>query len=203
MSMSFDKRIDRELLNLLTEEKVPEPKVEKPDCALSKEQIDEHYENHYKGYLTGFANCKKDLQNAENPSDARSAILGVSFNRNGIILHENYFSSLGNTSMPQELTTLINQSFMNRSQFDKILKNGLMAARGWLLLHHDLDYNELIFNIVDDHDIHMVANRPILALDVWEHAFYLDFKSDKEKYVDLLISDIDWQVVAERLEDVE
>lgn len=201
--MSFDRRIDRALFDLLVEDKAPEPQVDKPDCVLSKEQIDEHYENHYKEYLIGFSDCKKELQNANNPIDVRSSILGLSFNRNGIILHENYFSSLGNTSMPQDLINLINKSFSSRSKFDKLLKNGLMAARGWLLLHHDPDYNELMFNIVDDHDIHMVANRPILALDVWEHAFYLDFKSDKEKYVDLLISDIDWQTVAERLENVE
>lgn len=201
----FDERLCRTLGSILSEEETREPGVSKPDCCLSKEQIDEHYDKHYKGYLKGFTEAKRKLK--ETPlsdlSSYRSAMLDLSFNYNGIVLHEHYFACLGHQKMSQEVSKLVNRTFGSQKKLEDHLKSALMASRGWVVLGHDLKSNELLLNVIDDHDIHCMLAHPILVLDVWEHAYYIDHRSNKEKYADLIIPDINWEAVEERILRIE
>lgn len=203
--MNFDKRLDLALSNVLSEAKIRQPAVGKPDCALSKKQIDEHYDKHYKSYLKGFKEAQDKLQSVSltKINDYRSILLDLSFNYNGIVLHEHYFSCLGHKSMTSEVSKLVKETFGSQKKLERHLKTALMASRGWVILCHDLKYNQLMLNIIDDHDIHTMLAHPILVLDAWEHAYYIDFKSDKEKYADLVVSDINWQAVEDRMLRIE
>ena len=201
----FEERLDRTLLSILSEEKTREPGVKKPDCCLSQEQIDEHYDKHYKGYLKGYSDAQKRLEavSLSDVSEYRSVLLDMSFNYNGIVLHEHYFSCLGHKKMTPEVSKLVKATFGSQKKLERHLKAALMASRGWVVLAHDLKHNELMLNVIDDHDIHCMLAHPILVLDAWEHAYYIDHQSDKEKYADLIIPDINWEAVEERILKIE
>jgi Fe-Mn family superoxide dismutase len=75
-----------------------------------------------------------------------------------------------------------------------------MGSKGWALLGYDPRGEELFLSLVDSHDCSVPLIYPILALDVWEHAYYIDYKSKKEEYVDALLDDINWKQVSENLD---
>jgi len=96
--LKFGTRVDRELNRLISE---GEEEVAKPSCFLSQEQLDEHYNQHYKGYLKGLEAAHKKIKSSsldnvsQNGDDYRSALFDLAFNYNGVVLHELYFSCLG------------------------------------------------------------------------------------------------------------
>lgn len=201
--LDFERHLDQTINALLIEGKTRQPGVPKPDCALSKEQIDEHYDHHYLGYLEGLKQAEQQLQNLGKSSDYRSILLDYSFNYNGVILHEHYFACLGHQKMPSEVSKLVKDTFGSQKKLENHLKAALLASRGWVILSHDVKSNKLMLNIVDGHDSHVMLVHPILVLDAWEHAYYIDCKSDKSEYVDLIIPDINWEAVEERMLRIE
>jgi len=199
----FTASIDRELDFILSEGK--EPKTKKPSCFLSKEQIDEHFDNHYQGYLKGLEAAQEKINRSSlegvshNGDDYRSALFDLSFNYNGVVLHELYFGSLGATDMPKDLEKLLKRDFGSVKHFKKLLKATLMGSKGWALLGFDPRSKKLFLSLIDSHDCSVPLIYPAMALDVWEHAYYVDYKSKKEDYVDDLIADINWKFVSDNL----
>lgn len=201
--LKFSTRVDRELNRLISEDK---EEVAKPSCFLSQEQLDEHYNQHYKGYLKGLEAAHKKIKSSsldnvsQNGDDYRSALFDLAFNYNGVVLHELYFSCLGSSDMSQKLREMVNKTFGSVEHFDQRLKATLMGSKGWALLGYDPRGEELFLSLVDSHDCSVPLIYPILALDVWEHAYYIDYKSKKEEYVDALLDDINWKQVSENLD---
>jgi superoxide dismutase len=115
-------RIDLELDRLLSEGKEEKPKIKKPSCFLSKTQIDEHYDEHYLKYLVNLREAQKDLKQANDPNQFRSAASEVTLNFNAIKLHESYFSSLGSTKMNADFESLLKKNFGSKDNFMKQLK---------------------------------------------------------------------------------
>lgn len=184
-------------LDVLLERKQPD----RPDCFLSQAQIDEHYDVHYQGYVDGYLMAKKTLEQVSysDTVEYRNAMLDISFNFNGVLLHELYFESLGKSDPTEKLSEMINDSFGDHENLTKALKAAMMGSRGWVILGNNSIDDKLSLSIIDSHDSHAMIITPILALDVWEHAYYIDYKSDKERYVDALIDDIDWDAVGKRI----
>lgn len=193
--IEFSARIDQELDRLISEDK--EEKVAKPSCFLSQEQIDEHYDVHYLGYIKGLEAAKKGLENTE---DIRQSMLDISFNYNGALLHELYFKSIGKTDITAGFQDVLEKTFGNMQYFLQQFKDLLMASRGWGILGVDRS-NDLILNMIDSHDGYiMIGIQPILAIDMFEHSYYIDFKGDKESYIEAALSDINWEQVSSNLD---
>lgn len=192
----FLRRIEDSIDQFLIESKVQ--KVSRPKASfLSQEQLDSHYDNHYLGYLEGLKNAEKMLKTGKN---IRQAQLDLAFNYNGAYLHEIYFDSLGSKSLPKDLLKTLNKSFESKSKMFNKLKEALMASRnGWAYIGFDKREEKFRVGMIDLHDCHVALWEPILAIDVWEHAFYIDFKSEKEKYVDGILEDINWDMVGTRV----
>lgn len=187
-------------LNILLERKQPK----KPSCFLSSVQIDEHYDVHYKGYVDGYEKAKRELERTSysDITEYRNALLDVSFNFNGVLLHEIYFESLGKASPTNKTTGIIDKSFGGQDNLNKSLKAALLGSRGWVILGYNSIDKNLSLTLTDHHDVHGMCIPPVLALDVWEHAYYIDYKSNKDRYVGALIDDIDWDTVSKRLDDL-
>lgn len=205
---NFFERMNFELDNLLVEEKPSvESSVKKPICCLSAAQIDEHFNKHYKGYIKGLKEARGKLEKAslsdanQNGSDFRSAMLDISFNYNGVVLHEAYFKCLGTSKLSGDLLTEINRSFGSEKKFMSLLKASLLASRGWVMMGFDQDW-KLAITLVDSHDSHGMLMCPVMAIDVWEHAYYIDYKSDKLSYVIDIIDDINWEFIAEKSDKI-
>ena len=116
-------------LELLSEEN---SSIEKPSCFLSVEQINEHYDKHYKGYLEGYKDAQKRLRSTSfsDESEYRSVLLDLSFNYNGVVLHENYFESLGKSELAKSAQKHIDKSFDGLDNLKKALEGALMSSGG-------------------------------------------------------------------------
>ena len=131
----------------------------------------------------------------------------LGFENNGMVLHEYYFGNLktGGSGEPESKSSF-RQSV--ESDFDSyelwktdFTSVGMMRGVGWAICYEDPSNGRLSNHWVSLHESGNVAGfNPVLVLDVWEHAFLLDFKpSERSKYIEAFFSNIDWRAVDERL----
>lgn len=184
---------------------------------LSDRQITEHLKL-YSGYVkntNGLLEKIDLLQKADNPDTYTIAELRrrLGFEFNGMRLHEYYFDCLGpSTSIDTtqdkplgasgQLKTMLEDQF---GSFDNWLKEfkaaGLMRGIGWVILCYDPTVNALHNTWVTDHEVGHLAGLPIiLAMDVWEHAYLLDYlPSQRKEYIEAFFSNLNWQKIEARL----
>ncbi len=124
---------------------------------------------------------------------------------NGMRLHELYFGNMsqsGSPLAPQEaLTAAIAKEFGSLEAWQKdFVSMGAMRGIGWVVLYHDPLENRL-FNVwINEHDMgHLAGAVPLLVMDVFEHAFMLDYGLKRADYIEAFSKAIDWSVVAQRL----
>ena len=175
---------------------------------LSKKQLQEHYQL-YKGYVKSANKIEEKLKDKVNyldPSGTYSKIrclqLGQSYADNGVILHELYFSNLGGTKREPygKALELIERDFGSFEDFTYMFKNIGLSMRGWVVL--SLSQFDRGLSIVgqDAHDVGGIYyDKPILVMDVYEHAYMIDYGIDKSRYIDVFFENVDWEVVNERI----
>lgn len=163
----------------------------------------------YQGYVTNFNKLDEILMNMEKeekfgtPEYAElNRRLGWEFN--GMRLHEYYFENLTKVgSIPNkdtELQKAINQEWGSYETWGKDFRSmGLMRGIGWVVLYHDRLAKRL-FNVwINEHDAgHLSGATPLLVMDVFEHAYMLDYQLKKADYIEAFFKAIDWEAVAKR-----
>lgn len=128
--------------------------------------------------------------------------LGWEFN--GMRLHEYYFENLGGKggiNKDGRLTKKITEDFGSYEAWEKDFKaTGTMRGIGWVVLYQDIVNGKLINFWINEHDIsHPAGCNPILIMDVFEHAFMLDYGLKRADYIEAFLKNIDWEVVEGRL----
>jgi len=122
---------------------------------------------------------------------------------NGVYLHEMYFDNLGGSreGAKNELARAIEGSFGSQSNWEEDLSAcAETATGGWVLLTYDRIDGKLHHNQVWEHSNGiMIHQEHLLALDTWEHAFMIDFGTDKKSYLAAFLKNVNWGVVADRL----
>src|SRR3984957_2103389 len=129
------------------------------------------------------------------------------FEYNGMRLHEYYFGNLksGGSGELKESSTLGNAIGETYSGIDiwknDFVKVGSMRGVGWAILFQDPITKTLSNHWITLHEEGNIAGFvPLLVMDVWEHAFLLDYKpAERSKYIEAFFSNIDWQAVESRL----
>jgi Fe-Mn family superoxide dismutase len=126
---------------------------------------------------------------------------GESYALDGIILHELYFENIGGTltAPEKDLMDMLVQDFCSFELWKKDFIATAKASRGWAVLCYD-QRSERLRNIsLDSHDLGNIAySAPILVLDVYEHAYFLQYADKKGEYIDNFMRNINWAVVGER-----
>ncbi len=178
---------------------------------FSDELLKQHFEL-YNGYIKSVNEINEKIANLKekkgNPSysEYRSLLSFKAFPQNGVILHEFYFSNLCSkkTSPSQKLIAFINHEFNSFDECINGLKEAAKSVRsGWVILGYDERQAKIQNSIIDLHDEHVpFLNIPLLVLDVWEHAYTLDYGINKAAYLDAFINNIDWDMVSKRLDNV-
>ncbi len=128
--------------------------------------------------------------------------LGWEFN--GMRLHEYYFENLGGKvalDPAGKLGRKIVGQFDDIESWEKDFRaTGAMRGIGWVVLYEDLTNGRLINFWVNEHDVgHPAGCQPLLIMDVFEHAFMLDYGLKKADYIEAFFKNIDWAAVASRL----
>lgn len=128
------------------------------------------------------------------------------FEYNGMVLHEYYFENLRrNSENPKVNSNFYKKTEMNFGSYDvwkaDFINTGKMRGIGWVVCYEDPSNVRLSNHWITLHDGGNIAGfKPILVMDMWEHAYLLDFKpSQKELYLEAFFSNIDWQSVEIRL----
>ncbi len=177
---------------------------------ISDKQIDFHFDTHYKGYVNKLNEVLEKLETADrskpnqNYSEYRALKVDETFNHMGVVLHELYFENLkdGKGTKPGEkLTELINKNFGSMEKWKEDYKACGIALRGWAVLVLDLSTGRLINNGLDAHNVYTLTNAiPLLVLDVYEHAYYVDYGPKRAPYIDVFLENVNWNTVNKRLE---
>jgi len=178
---------------------------------ISDDQIAEHLKL-YAGYVKQVNTLNEEIAASGKPSGKNPEFAELTrrlgFEYNGMILHEYYFSNLRKAADPTPpsgsgLVQTINQSFGSveewRAGFQAI---GDMRGIGWVILFEDPVTGRLSNHWITLHQDGVPAGfKPLLVMDVWEHAFMRDYKvTDKAKYVEAFFRNVDWAIVERRLQ---
>lgn len=177
---------------------------------ISDKQIDFHFDTHYKGYVTKLNEVLEKLENADrskahqNYSEYRALKVEETFNHMGIVLHELYFENLKDgksTNLSAKLVEQIEKNFGSFERWKDDFKACGMALRGWAVLVFDISTGRLINNGLDAHNVYTLTNAiPLLVLDVYEHAYYVDYGPKRAPYIDAFFENINWDAVNKRLD---
>jgi Fe-Mn family superoxide dismutase len=174
-------------------------------CALTME---EHYEL-YKGYIAKTNEIQEKLANVDRGSanqiysDLRALRVDLSFATGGVKNHEIYFEHLGGSGGKPggRLLEMIQRDYPSYDAWLADFKASGLAARGWVWLAWDHDWNCLTTVIGDAQNTFPLWNAtPVLAMDVYEHAYWIDYGRARAKYIDAFFNNLDWSVVERNLE---
>ena len=182
----------------------------KPE-GLSDALIAAHRDTLYVGYVNKLNEIeerqkKTDLATANQAfSDWRAVKIEESFAYNGVVLHEYYFENLtGKGGKPTgKLSDLITGEWGSFEKWFDEFKACGMAARGWVMLALSLYDGKLHNYCLDAHNDKVPVNAlPILVMDVYEHAYFMDYGAKRAPYIEVFMKNINWAVCSKRLDKV-
>ena len=170
---------------------------------ISRAAVEAHYKL-YEGYVSKRNEILGRLSSVDADganqvySDIRALKVDLSFAIGGIKNHELYFEHLGGSGGDPTgaVEDLLERDFGSVAAWRADLKATGMAARGWAWTAYDWDEGRLFNYIGDAQNTFPVWNAtPLVALDVYEHAYFLDYQTDRASYIDVYLANLDWGVV--------
>jgi Fe-Mn family superoxide dismutase len=170
---------------------------------ISREAVEAHYKL-YEGYVSKRNEILGKLAavdlSAGNQvySEVRALKVELSFAVGGVKNHEIYFEHLGGEGGDPSglIADLIERDFGSTDDWRADLKATGMAGRGWAWTAYDWDEGRLFNYIGDAQNTFPIWNAtPLVALDVYEHAYFLDYRTDRASYIDAFFNNLDWTTV--------
>jgi superoxide dismutase, Fe-Mn family len=170
---------------------------------ISRESIEAHYKL-YEGYVAKRNEilgklAEVDLSSANQVySELRALKVDLTFAVGGIKNHEIYFEHLGGDGGDPDgaIGDLIERDFGSVANWRADLKATGMGGRGWAWTAYDWDEGRLFNYIGDTQHTYPIWNAtPLIALDVYEHAYFLDYQTDRASYIDAFFANLDWSTV--------
>jgi len=178
------------------------PKID----GISEKNIEEHLKL-YKGYVANSNLILNKLAELKNDPEKNSIILAelqrrFGFEFGGMRNHEYYFASLvGGKKEINKDGNLYKKITEEWGSFENFMGHFKFVATtrgiGWTMLYNDELTNKLMITWIDEQHIgHLAGCQIILALDMWEHAYYLDYiPSEKKKYIEVFFENLNWEAV--------
>jgi Fe-Mn family superoxide dismutase len=177
---------------------------------LSLRLIESHYENHYGGALRRLNAITEQLESLDFDKTPGYVVNSLKREQlialNSTLLHELYFASMafGDGRPTEVLAQAFTRDFGSvdrwRSEFVAMAK-GLAGGSGWVLLVYVPRDRRLINQYANDHGQATAGGIPIMALDMYEHAYHIDFGANATAYIDTFQRNIDWNATQTRYED--
>jgi Fe-Mn family superoxide dismutase len=181
---------------------------------MSKEQLTIHHDKHHQAYVNGANTILQKLDKARKDGadlDVKSTLKELSFNIGGNLLHSLFWNNL---APPKKaggkpsgtLGDAIDKEFGN---FDRFKKEFIQAAQsvegsGWAALTIDKQTKRPLIMQIEKHNTNVYPGFHILiVLDVFEHAYYIDYKNDRAKYIEAFWNIVNWNKTNERLQEFQ
>jgi superoxide dismutase, Fe-Mn family len=183
------------------------PRELKPELyeldGISRATVESHYKL-YEGYVNKRNEILQKLDGVDTASanqvysDIRALKVDLTFAIGGIKNHEIYFEHLGGGGGDPDglIGDLIERDFGSFQNWRTDLKATGMAGRGWAWTAYDWDEGRLFNYVGDAQNTFPIWNAtPLIALDVYEHAYFLDYRTDRASYIDAFFDNLDWSTI--------
>lgn len=180
---------------------------------LSKELLTLHHDKHHQKYIDNANSILEKIDKArENQTDIAldSLAKDLSYNVGGHVLHSLFWKNLTpdqqNKEMPDDLKLFLEKEFTSVENFKK--EFSLVASKtqgsGWGALVYCPKTQRPFLMQIQNHHLNIYPGfKLLMVLDVWEHAFYLDYQTDKKSYIESFWDFVNWDQVAKRLKAVK
>lgn len=179
---------------------------------IAGEIMELHHDKHHAGYVSGANAALEAHEEARKAGNAEDKIATISknlaFNLGGHINHSLFWKNLApkQDGRPEgELAAAIDEGFGSFEQFQKEFNAAATSIQGsgWAVLAWDMLSQRLVIQQVTNghQDNHALTLIPLLLLDMWEHAFYLQYKNVKGDYVKAFWNVVNWEEVQKRFAD--
>lgn len=177
----------------------------------SKETLMLHYDVLYTGYVDNTNKTQEKLEKAResnNFENIKCLEKDLSFFGSGAILHELFFENLGPaipTSPDIKLMEQINKDFGSYDKFKEQFTNSakVVEASGWNLLVWVPNFKKLEILQCEKHqNLTLWGCEPLLVLDMWEHSYYLQYKTKRDEYIKAFWNIVNWNVVNKRFSKI-
>lgn len=181
---------------------------------MSEQQLTIHYQKHHQAYVNG-ANAilqKLDKAHKENTDlDVKATLKELSFNIGGHVLHSLFWGTLapagkgGGGKPTGKLGEALDKEFGSFDRFKKEFSTAATSVEGsgWAALTWCRQTSRPILMQVEKHNMNVYPMfRILMVLDVFEHAYYLDYKNDRAKFVEAFWNIVNWNAMSKRLEEV-
>ena len=175
---------------------------------ISEDQLKQHY-TLYEGYIKKINEIQDYLKNADHKSanatysEMRELQVEQSYALNGVILHELYFSNMVDrkTEPTDAFKMVIERDFGSWENYINDLKAVGMSMRGWAITAYNYRDGKVHNYGLDTHNMFVpLSVRPLLIMDVYEHAYMIDYGVKRASYIDSFLKNVHWPVVSERFE---
>ena len=176
---------------------------------LSKETLDFHYDKHHLGYVRKLnnliASSKYEYESLENiiKESYKLGDKAIYNNAAQIWNHDFYWHSLNlKSDMPDFISSLVNKYFQNLDDLNHLIieKGILLFGSGWLWLVQDKKTKILSLITLSNADNPLTLDlMPILTIDLWEHAYYIDYRNDRKAYLINIVKYLNWDFANKNL----
>lgn len=177
---------------------------------ISQKTIEIHWGKLYQGYVKKWQEIQEKLKTADLSlanatfSELRELKVEETFAVNAILLHEAYFDALGGEGKPEgKIIEAIKKDYGSFDAWQEEFKALGMASRGWVILAYDFNERKLRNYLCDLHNQGGIwGTAPILVLDVYEHAYFIDFGADRKKYIETYFQNLNWQNLEQKFNKI-
>lgn len=177
---------------------------------ISEAQLQLHHQKHHAAYVNGANAILETLdknRREEIDGDAKALSKAFSFNAAGHLLHSLFWENLAPAAQaapkPQgALAKALDAEFGSFARFKKEFSQAAVSAEGsgWAALVYCRQTGRPLLMQIEKHNANVIPMfRVLLVLDVWEHAYYLDYKNDRPKFVESFWNIVNWDAASERL----
>lgn len=177
---------------------------------ISQKTIDIHWGKLYQGYVKKWQEIQEKLKTVDLSlanatfSELRELKVEQTFAANAVILHEAYFDVLGGDGKPAgEIIKSIERDYGSFEEWLSDFKALGLASRGWVILAFDFNDGKLRNYLADAHNFYGIwGAAPILVLDMYEHAYFIDFGSDKKSYIETYFQNLNWETINKKFQKI-
>jgi Fe-Mn family superoxide dismutase len=177
---------------------------------ISEQQLTIHHQKHHQAYVNG-ANAifdKLDKARKENSDvDMKATLKELSFHIAGHTLHSIFWQNLAPGGkagkMSKKFSDAINAEFGSFERFKKEFSQAAASVEGsgWAALAWDSELKKPVIMQIEKHNNNVYPDYCILmVLDVWEHAYYLDYKNERAKFIEAFWKIVNWDFVSKSFE---
>ncbi|NWF86703.1 superoxide dismutase [Candidatus Bathyarchaeota archaeon] len=181
---------------------------------MSEEQLRIHHSKHHQAYVNGANSILQKLDKARKEGtelDVRATLKELSFNIGGHLLHSLFWGNLapagkGGGEPSGALADFIDKEFGSFDRFKKEFTQAAVSVEGsgWAALTLCKQTNRLIIMQVEKHNTNVYPMfRILMVLDVFEHAYYIDYKNERAKFIDAFWNIVNWDGINKRLAEAK